>query len=55
MEINWVILSAVFIVVIALVVILVRKNQKDKEKLERHLHEEDSFFKEEESELNNER
>ncbi len=55
MEINWVILSGVFTCAIALIVIIAKKNQKDKKKLERDLNKEESLFKDDESELNNER
>lgn len=52
MEINWFILSVVFIGVIVLVFILIKQNRKDEKKIEQDLN---YFKKPEEEELNDEK
>ncbi|WP_281225458.1 hypothetical protein [Flavobacterium aquiphilum] len=52
MEINWFILSLVFLAAIILIFILIKQNRKDEKKLEKDLN---YFKKEEEVELNDEK
>jgi preprotein translocase subunit YajC len=52
MEINWFILSVVFIGVIVLVLILIKQNRKDEKRIEKELN---YFKKPEEVELNDEK
>ncbi|MBW4361044.1 hypothetical protein [Flavobacterium taihuense] len=52
MEINWFIVSIVFIGAIVLVVILIQKNRKDERKIEKEFN---YFKKTEEEELNDEK
>jgi tetrahydromethanopterin S-methyltransferase subunit E len=52
MEINWFIVSIVFIGAIVLVVILIQKNRKDERKIEKEFN---YFKKPEEEELNDEK
>lgn len=52
MEINWFILSLVFIGAIALIIILIKKNNKDEKEAEKELN---YFKKPDEEELNDEK
>ena len=52
MENNIFIFGIIAVVLIVLIIFLVRQNQKDKEKLEEYLNNENSFIDKEEDELN---
>lgn len=49
MEINWIVLGAVAVLVVALIVFIIKKNQKEKKKLTDRLN--NDFKKAEEDEL----
>ena len=55
MEINWFIIGGVLILGICLIVYLVRQNQKDKTKVLKDFNDLENNFKDDESELNNEK
>jgi uncharacterized membrane protein len=52
MEINWFIVSIVFLVAIILIFVLIKQDKKDEKKLEKDLN---FFKKEEEAELNDDK
>lgn len=53
MEINWIIIGIAVAILLALVVYLVKQNQKDQQKVTRHFNADTTEFSEEEDELNN--
>ncbi|MDI9257151.1 MULTISPECIES: hypothetical protein [Flavobacterium] len=55
MEINWVIIGIVVVFGLGLVAYLIRQNQKDQEKVNRHFNSDFPSNLEEEDELNNDR
>lgn len=53
MEINWIIIGIVVATLLALVVYLIKQNQKDRQKVTRHFYANPTELAEEEEELNN--
>ena len=53
MEINWIIIGIVVATLLALIVYLIKQNQKDQKKVTRHFNADATEFSEEEDELNN--
>lgn len=54
METNWITISIIIFFAILILIYLIRKNLKDEKKVMKHFNKESSFFKEEESEFNDE-
>lgn len=55
MQINWILIGSVIIIGIALILYLIRQNQKDKKEVTEYFNKETSHFPEEESEINDEK
>lgn len=55
MEPNWIIIGVVVIIGLALVIYLIRRNQKDEKDVTDYFNKESSNFPEEESEFNDEK
>lgn len=53
MEINWIIIGIVVATLLALIVYLIKQNQKDQQKVTRYFNADTTELSEEEEELNN--
>lgn len=54
MEANWLIIGAVVVLSIILLIFLIKRNIKDEKDTVNHFNEQDSYFKDDESEFNDE-